>query len=582
VAISIRSLAIDPQMPTTLYAGTDETDRSVFKSTDGGGHWGDVSFADEAVPALAVDPQTPTTLYAGAWGVGVYKSLDGGSSWIRPNFYFGVLSLAIDPRTPTTLYAGAYGSGVFKSIDGGGTWSAVNAGLTNLHVSALAIDPLTPITLYASTQGGGVFKSTDSGGSWSAVNTGLTNTSVFALAIDPETPTTVYAGTDGGGVFKSTDGGGSWSALNTGLTNLYVTALAVDPQTPTTIYAGTDGGVFVLEQREPTPNHPPLADAGPDQVVEAADADGALVTLDGSGSSDHDGDSLTFMWSWPSGRATGMRPTVRFPLGSTVVTLTVSDPQAASATDTVQITVRDTTAPTVAVTSPSDGATVSGTITVTASAADAVGVAGVQFLVDGTPLAEDTTAPYEVAWDTKSVPDGTHTLTARAGDTAGNGATSAPVRVTGSNGVLRPTAISTHSEETAAALAPAESWYETTSASSGVKLSGDRAVFAQAAGAAATFTFTGTGVSWIGIPCEICGIATVLIDGTRVATVDTFAPARPAASTAMFASPPLAAGSHTLVIEVTGTANPSSTAAFVVVDAFDATVDGAGLLPTIP
>ena len=61
----------------------------------------------------------------------------------------------------------------------------------------------------------------------------------------------------------------------------------------------------------------------------------------------------------------------------------------------------DTTPPTVSVTAPAAGATVSATTTVTATAADNVGVAGVQFLLDGANLgAEDTTAPYSVAWDT--------------------------------------------------------------------------------------------------------------------------------------------------------------------------------------
>ena len=70
--------------------------------------------------------------------------------------------------------------------------------------------------------------------------------------------------------------------------------------------------------------------------------------------------------------------------------------------DAVSVTVtNDTTAPTVALTSPAAAARVSGTVTVTATAADDVGVAGVQFLLDGAPLgAEDTTAPYELAWDT--------------------------------------------------------------------------------------------------------------------------------------------------------------------------------------
>ena len=66
-------------------------------------------------------------------------------------------------------------------------------------------------------------------------------------------------------------------------------------------------------------------------------------------------------------------------------------------------TLADTTAPTVSLTAPADGATVSGTINVTATASDNVGVVGVQFLLDGNNLgAEDTTAPYSVSWDTST------------------------------------------------------------------------------------------------------------------------------------------------------------------------------------
>src|SRR5581483_7294370 len=101
----------------------------------------------------------------------------------------------------------------------------------------------------------------------------------------------------------------------------------------------------------------------------------------------------------------------------------------------VTVTVfNDTTPPTVSITSPSNGATISGTVTVTANASDNVGVAGVQFLLDGAALgAEDTAAPYSVAFDTTKVANGSHTLTARARDAAGNVATSSPVTVTVSN-----------------------------------------------------------------------------------------------------------------------------------------------------
>src|SRR5207249_2254411 len=79
----------------------------------------------------------------------------------------------------------------------------------------------------------------------------------------------------------------------------------------------------------------------------------------------------------------------------------------------------DTTAPTVSITTPANGSTVSGTITVSANASDNVGVAGVQFLLDGANLgAEDTASPYSISWDTTAATNGTHTLTARARDAA--------------------------------------------------------------------------------------------------------------------------------------------------------------------
>ena len=78
--------------------------------------------------------------------------------------------------------------------------------------------------------------------------------------------------------------------------------------------------------------------------------------------------------------------------------------------------------------------TVSGTVTLSANASDNVGVVGVQFLVDNNPVAaEDITAPYGVSWNTATVANGTHILTARARDAAGNTATSAPVTVNVAN-----------------------------------------------------------------------------------------------------------------------------------------------------
>ncbi|TMH84823.1 MAG: hypothetical protein E6H45_10580, partial [Betaproteobacteria bacterium] len=100
----------------------------------------------------------------------------------------------------------------------------------------------------------------------------------------------------------------------------------------------------------------------------------------------------------------------------------------------------DTTPPTVSITSPANGAPVKGTVIVTASASDNVGVVGVQFLLDNgvNGSADVTTAPYSVSWNTATASDGSHTITAVARDAAGNSKTSAPVTVTVANNAPPP------------------------------------------------------------------------------------------------------------------------------------------------
>jgi hypothetical protein len=94
----------------------------------------------------------------------------------------------------------------------------------------------------------------------------------------------------------------------------------------------------------------------------------------------------------------------------------------------------DTVPPSVTLTQPPSGSTVSGLTTISAGASDDIGVAGVQFLLDGVLLGtEDVTAPYSVVWSTTSVANGSHALSARARDAAGNQTTSDPIPVTVSN-----------------------------------------------------------------------------------------------------------------------------------------------------
>ena len=114
----------------------------------------------------------------------------------------------------------------------------------------------------------------------------------------------------------------------------------------------------------------------------------------------------------------------------------------------------DTTPPTVSVTAPTNGATVSGTIQVTANASDNDAVVGVQFKLDGADLGpEDTSAPYSFTWSTTTVPNGSHTITAVARDPSANAATSASVPITVTNNSPPPGIVAAYGFDTGAGAA---------------------------------------------------------------------------------------------------------------------------------
>jgi len=172
-----------------------------------------------------------------------------------------------------------------------------------------------------------------------------------------------------------------------------------------------------------SPNHPPIANAGPDQMVEATSPSGASVTLNGSGSSDPDGDPLTYNWTGPFGAVSGVSNTVTIPLGTYTVTLTVNDGHA-TATDTVDITVRDTTPPDTIINSAVDGngaavagggSTLSNSITFTFGGTDAVGVTGFQCRLDAAAYGSCSSPASKSA-----LAIGSHTFQVRAFDAAGN------------------------------------------------------------------------------------------------------------------------------------------------------------------
>jgi hypothetical protein len=108
---------------------------------------------------------------------------------------------------------------------------------------------------------------------------------------------------------------------------------------------GNAPSAVVQEFGGPFTNELPVAEAGPNQIVECMASDSTPVTLDGSASFDPDNDPLTFAWTGGFGGASGATATVTLPLGSNSVTLTATDPYGGSSTDTVMVDVVDTTAP---------------------------------------------------------------------------------------------------------------------------------------------------------------------------------------------------------------------------------------------
>jgi uncharacterized repeat protein (TIGR01451 family) len=267
----ISTIAVDPTVPSTLYAGTTQSNDfesfGIFKSTNGGATWqaANEGLTSTEIIKIVIDPKTPATVYALTDGL-LFKSTNHGDNWtIRSDGLpsSGPLSdLVVDPKTPTTLYISS-GPKIFKTTNGGTSWTQISQ-LEN-GVRVLAINPVTPSILYAglsfgffSETPGGVFKSTDSGVTWKP--TGLSRDTDFspgALAIDPTNPSVVYVGetsipTQFSGqvheLVRTTDGGAHWTVILTGDGNsdqLAINDITIAPTSPSTLYIATgDRGVI--------------------------------------------------------------------------------------------------------------------------------------------------------------------------------------------------------------------------------------------------------------------------------------------------------------------------------------------------
>jgi photosystem II stability/assembly factor-like uncharacterized protein len=263
-----RCLALDPQDPDTLYAGT--TDEGIFKSEDGGGTWEKLSGIEHPrVTAVAVSP-TDGAVYAGTEPSALFVSRDGGESWrelegmrklpSQPTWSFPprpwtshVRAIAPSYVDPDLVVVGIELGGVLRSTDGGETWQDQRPG-AQPDCHSLSAHPEAPDLLYEAG-GGGFAESTDFGDSWEGADGGMALHYVWGLAADAEDPSLVYASAasgpgraHGAGSSNATiyrrSGNERWQPVLDSLA-AFPYALCQDPQTPGTLYAGLGDGTIL-------------------------------------------------------------------------------------------------------------------------------------------------------------------------------------------------------------------------------------------------------------------------------------------------------------------------------------------------
>lgn len=226
---------------TVLYAGTFYVDGGLFKSTNRGESWTEVSQGSALYPVIfdAITTGSADTL-AAATSRGTYWSTDGGQTWSPAAGLAGgehgiVLGLAGRPTNPSRLLAATYGGGIWASADAGHSWAQVAGYHGSDYVFDLAFRPASGTQVYAGTWG--MQYSSDAGVNWSSFGT-LPD---WVRAVDARTGThpDVFAGTYASGVYMSPDGNGNWVAINNGLGDLRIRSLKATAAD--TLFAGTNG-----------------------------------------------------------------------------------------------------------------------------------------------------------------------------------------------------------------------------------------------------------------------------------------------------------------------------------------------------
>jgi len=241
--------------------------------------------ASGRVTSVAVNPKNKFEYYVGVASGGVWKTVNGGTTW-TPVFdkekSYSTGWVTLDPNDASVVWVGSgesnsqrsvgYGDGIYRSDDGGKNWQ--NLGLKKSeHIGRVVVDPRDSKVVYVAAEGPlwgpggdrGLYKTMDGGKNWKAVLTISENTGVGDVAVDPSNPDIVYAAAyqrrrhvftliDGGpesALYKSTDAGATWNKLKSGLPkeDMGRIGLAVSPADPSVVYATIEaadgkGGIF--------------------------------------------------------------------------------------------------------------------------------------------------------------------------------------------------------------------------------------------------------------------------------------------------------------------------------------------------
>jgi photosystem II stability/assembly factor-like uncharacterized protein len=253
---SIGAITVADSNPSVIYLGTGSdgvrsnvsTGRGVYKTTDGGETWTFAGLYDAGqIGAVRIHPTNADVVWVAATGDifkpnserGVFKTSDGGKSWRKVLFLsdsVGAMDVEIQPGNPDVVYAwmsrlerkpwtiisGSRDGGFYKSTDGGERFTKIANGLPGELIGKgnLAVTAAKPDRIYALIEalpGGGFYRSDDSGHTWALVNPqpSLVQRPFYytTLGADPTNAEVVYAGAEG--FFKSTDAGRTFTAMRT-------------------------------------------------------------------------------------------------------------------------------------------------------------------------------------------------------------------------------------------------------------------------------------------------------------------------------------------------------------------------------